>query len=123
MKRTKETDKIRGFSNIPDMEYNEPAGAIKVLGPIVGKLVPAGAADSERRFEAGVTIAFFNSDTVVHWVAFGATGLAAPTGYADGIPLAPRQFTVLAAGADTAAISDSAGVFAYWVIDESKYVP
>ena len=119
-RRNKSGASIRGQQHISENAWNEESGANKSL-PILGKLVPMGAANTLQVIESGQTIAFFNNDTAVHFVSFGAQNppVAAPTGCASGIPLVPKQFTVLASGEDMAFISDSALVFAYAVLDDS----
>jgi hypothetical protein len=119
MQRNKADTHIRGMNKTLDQTYNEQSGAFKYLGPILGCLSPLGAADAEIKLQRGSLVAFFNSDTAVHFVAFGSSGLAAPTDFTDGIALPPGQYTILSNGESGAALADDATVYAYLIKDDS----
>lgn len=119
--RQKPTDKTQGMAKVADIEYNEHSGAKKVLGPILGKLVPLGSASSQKNVDPGSTVAFYNSNSATKHVKIGTGTLSAPTGAANGIALPPLSYTLLAMGSDSAFISDHADVFAYEVLDDSKW--
>lgn len=119
--RQKVSADLVDLPRIGNVEYNPKAGALKVLGPIMGSLVPKGECSAGLGMErAGATCAFFNNGEEVHFIAFGtAVGMTAPTGPADGVPVPPGQFIVLAFGDKLACKSDTSDVYAYLVEDES----
>jgi hypothetical protein len=121
--RQKPSSKVGGIAKAADMTYNEDAGATKVLGPILGKLLIIGPASPQVAIDPGSTVAFFNSNTVVHYVKIGTGTLSAPSSPANGIPLPVGVYTVLAMGKDNAFLSDSALVFAYQVVDDTNWNP
>lgn len=119
--RQKPTDKTQGIAKVADVEYNEHAGAKKVLGPILGKLVPLGSASSLKKIDPGSTVAFYNANSSTKYVKIGSGTITAPTGPADGIALPPLSYTLLAMASDNAFISDHADVCAYEVLDDSRW--
>jgi hypothetical protein len=124
--RQKPTISAQGLAKAAEVEYNQYAGAKKVMGPILGKLEPLGAANPAVSVNRGSTIAFWNSDTAVHYVAMGTppgTTPTTPTSPANGIPLPPSEYTILAMGQDNTFISDSALVYAFEVLDDSTWSP
>lgn len=119
MPRAKSSQDTRGYAAAIEYAYNDAAGATKSLH-VQGYLVPRGAANVVQSPGQGRTYAFFNSNTsTVRWVRFGNNTVTAPTGYTDGIPLPPLQYTVLSLGPNTSFIANNADVFAYEVVDES----
>jgi hypothetical protein len=119
--RQKPTDKTQGIAKVADVEYNEYAGAKKVLGPILGKLIPIGSASSQKSIDPGSTVAFYNINSSTKYVKIGTGTLIAPTGPTNGIPLPPLSYTILAMGSDNAFISDHADVYAFEVLDDSRW--
>jgi hypothetical protein len=119
--RQKPRDGMRDIGRIHNEQYNEPAGAVKVLGPTLGQLIPIGALDSAKNLtDPGKLIAIWNSGTSAHNVAFGSdSSVAAPTGPANGIAVPPGVYTVLAAGPNLWVIADDAEVFGYIIVDDS----
>lgn len=104
-----------------NLTYNDKAGAFKQLGPIKGHLIPMGNLGTQVLVNAGSTIWVFNSDTAIHYVITGASGLAAPTGPANGIPVPPGEYICISNAGDNGIRSDSALVFGYLVDDETVY--
>lgn len=121
MQRAKPSEFIRGMSTAIDCVYNERSGTLKTLGPVMGCLMPMGQFSSVKVLEKGLMIAFYNSDSTVHFVRFGddPSTLIASSDYAEAIPIPPQQFLVLSNGSFIACIADSNTVYAYRILDES----
>lgn len=121
--RTLSSEKMSGISNIPANTYNDQAGAIKQLGPIVGKLIYVGSVSTEREFDTGgKIIAFYNNSGSTLWVLTGAkaSDLTALTPSAsNAIALRPNDYTHIALGTDRAVKASSANALAYIVEDDS----
>lgn len=101
-------------SNLVNVVFNENANSNKtsetgfdysdgILGPI-GSATLCGA---------NKPVMVCNSDTSIHYVKFGDSSVTAPTGLSNGIMIPSGQCVVLASGANTHVISDSATVGAY----------
>jgi hypothetical protein len=119
MPRAKSSNNTRGYAAAIEYAYNDAAGASKAIN-MLGHLVPLGAANTVQSPGQGRTIAFFNSNaSTVRWVRFGNNTVTAPTGYADGVPLPPGEYTILGLGPNTSYIANNADVFAYEVVDET----
>ena len=118
-RRNRPGPSVIGAQKAMDMAYNDESGGLKVVGQILGDLQPIGAISAIQKTEQGKTIALFNSDTAIHWVKFGDASVAAPTGFADGLPVPPGQYSFFSVGRNCGFRSDSALVFAYVLQDDT----
>ena len=120
---------ITSSGEIGQLSYNERAHAARmipvgadwiILGPIGSVTVIPGPGLA--------TVMLANTTTAWHYVKFGTTsGVTAPTGLTDGLPIPPNSIAYYSAGLDPSGnlnrylISDSASVGAY-VIQENVAV-
>lgn len=120
-RRNKIGDKSRGHTVSTDMSYNESAGAMKQLGPIIGKLlIPGVSLAIARGFDSGKVLAIYNNDSAVHFYKTGPDDtITAPTNITNGAPLPPGQYTHIAMGDDKYIIADNALVYVFEVEDDS----
>lgn len=122
--RNKPTEKIRGVK-ATDITYNEQAGAVKVLGPILGSLINLGAAPvASTAFTSpvknGSILAFFNNSGSVAFIQTSDAAIAAAPIATTGICLPPYAYTFIALKDRDAFIrSSSADVIMYYVEDYS----
>ena len=102
------------------IECNQYAGAKKVLnvGPQFQILGPIGSAVA---IHPGASIAVFNtSNNTVNFIKISNDG-SAPTGLADGIPVAPQAWLYVNIPLGMNAIrSNSANVGAYLIVDDTQ---
>lgn len=120
-KRNKVKEKVVGQTVATDMSYNESAGALKHLGPILGKLlIPGQALNAARGYDAGKLLAIYNNSasTVFYKTGPDAT-VTAPTGISDGAPLPPFAYTTVSLGDDRYIVSNSANAVAFEIEDDS----
>jgi hypothetical protein len=120
--RMKRTDNIRGASTAADNSYNEDAGGMKQVGPILGYLIniPASANTAVNLPDRGTTVAFYNNSASIAYAAFGIDNtLANPASFATGIPLSPNAWTVLAAGPNVFFKVSAATVGAFLLSDDT----
>lgn len=74
---------------------------------------PIGDVATAIRVGQAAPVLAFNSTGAVLYVAFGDEGMAAPTGPANGIPVAAGEKFVINSGANEFIRSSAAGLFAY----------
>ena len=125
--RQKDSSKARGLHKAADISYNEQAGGLKAVGPILGKLKRLFTVDAQKSLPAGVTsgsiIAFYNPTATTAWLILHDAAGAAPTPaatQADSIALKPNDYTVLALGKDVnSVITDVTTVVAFLIEDDS----
>lgn len=67
----------------------------------------------------GSALYFYNNAATVAWVVLSITAHAAPTGFTDGIPLKPNDWTKLSAGDNTFVRTSAATVGLYEVKDDT----
>jgi hypothetical protein len=122
-KRHKPRDQVIGGNEAIDESYNNYAGALKQLGPIVGQLTPIGDASAAAlNATQGALIAFYNPSGTVAYVKFGATNaVTAPTDGTNGIALVPNQYTIMPVPLGTPWFKASATAYAYLVADDSIF--
>ena len=70
----------------------------------------------------GSALYFYNNSSSVAWVALGTAQPAAPTGFSNGIPLAPNAWTRLSAGENTFVKSSASTVGMYEVKDDTQII-
>lgn len=123
--RQKDTGKTQG-TKANDISYNEQAGGLKVVGPIVGCLhrLLEGMSDSSfpAPFRNGGVVAFYNPTAATEWITV-STSTAAPVAPSSltGIALKPNDYTILAMPDGATKVSASnAAIIAYLVKDDSK---
>ena len=123
--RGKASQDAYGGSVAQDYSFNQEAGAIKSLGPILGRVRIMGALNvAKNASKMGRLIAVYNNSAVTAFVATGTVStLSAPTGGTDGICLRPFDYTVVVMSTDTWIISNVGTVFGYEIIDELEYNP
>lgn len=126
MGRKKESQFIKGAEG-RENEYNDQAGAQKVLGPLTGVLSFLGDAQAGINVPTmGATVAIYNDDSVTHWIAYGAAAApSAPTGGANGIAVPPHAYIYLSMGANRFLKADNVTgkTWAYLVADDTVYSP
>lgn len=124
--RQKQNQHIRGPGNVNDNEYNEKAGAKKVL-PLGGKFIKPylGALNAgvQTTLGAGSTVAVYNNSAATVFVTTGVAGLSAPTNATDGIPVSAFSWFYVSMGPDTHIRSSSANAFGYELDDDTYWVP
>ena len=128
--RQKNSSKVRGLHKASDIAYNEQAGGMKQVGPIVGllkRLFATGVAVDNSLppgVKSGALIAFYNYSATTVWLILhegaGPTGTPSAT-EATSIALKPNDYTTLALGEKTSIIKTSADVIAYLVEDDSSF--
>lgn len=126
--RNKVTDKVRGTHKAADISYNEQAGGMKQVGPILGLLTRLGTfsispAPLAPPFVNGGVIAFYNPTANTAWLSTSITAAPPPVPSAiesSSIALKPNDYTVLALpdGA-TQVACDVATVVMYFMEDDS----
>ena len=123
--RSNQSRGTRGMHKAMDVSYNEQAGGLKVVGPVVGKLkrLFAGSSDLLEPYKPGGVVAFYNPTGATAWLTIGEAGAApaAPgAAQADSIALKPNDYTILAMPKDASAVNcDVNTVVAYLVEDDS----
>ena len=70
----------------------------------------------------GSILYFYNNANTVAWVGLGTTDPAAPTGFANAIPLTPNAWTPLSAGENSFVRSSAATVGLYEVKDDTQLI-
>jgi hypothetical protein len=128
--RRKNSSKVRGLHKAADIAYNEQAGGLKVVGPILGKIkrLFATGITTDNPLPAGVTsgavIAFYNPNATTAWLILhegaGPTGTPSDT-EATSIALKPNDYTVLALSSSVSIIKTDVNVIAYLVEDDSTF--
>lgn len=119
--RTISTEAMSGISNIPMHQYNDQAGAQKVLGPIIGALKRLPDAVTAQELDhGGKIIAVYNNSASVAWLtsADKKANVVAPTSV-NGIALRPNDYTHVALGADRAFQVSASTAICYEVIDDT----
>lgn len=108
-----------------DYAFNQESGAVKQLGPILGKVTIMGALNTAKQAsKMGRLIAVYNNSGSTAFAKTGADGtVTAPTGGTDGICLRPNDYTVIAMGTDLYIICNAATCFGYEIVDELEYNP
>lgn len=120
--RSKASNNRYSGHDATDYSFNQYAGGLKQVGPILGYLQVLGAANSLLKVEAGSLIALYNNSASTAFAKVGdPTTLTAPTGGADGICLRPNEYTIISVGPNNGLIASAATVFAYLIIDDLKY--
>jgi hypothetical protein len=124
MKRSKASQDRVG-STATDYSFNQESGALKTLGPILGKVSIMGALNAAKAAsKMGRLIAVYNNSSSVAWAKTGPnSSVTAPTGGADGIALTPNAYTIIAMGSDLFIIASAATCFGYEISDELEYNP
>jgi hypothetical protein len=121
-KRQKPTDKVIGYT-AQDLSYNDQAGAMKVLGPVMGVLTNLGAAptaSTAMTFSNGSLIALYNTDTATQFIQTSDTAIGSAPLATTGICLPPAQYTIIAIPAGHNFIrSSSAAVIMYLIADDT----
>ena len=123
LRRSKPSSRRSGHSESIDYSFNDKAGGLKVVGPIMGSMVPLGAANSKLAVGAGAVVALYNNDTAVHWLDVGKSSVSSTAVGATAIALPPGQYTTISTGDNTHIIADSSKVFAYLIEDDTIYSP
>lgn len=67
----------------------------------------------------GSILYFYNNAATVAWVTLSTTAKSAPTGFTDGIPLRPNNWTYLSAGENSFVRSSAATVALYEPKDDT----
>ena len=120
-KRTNRTENVVGTKAL-DLAYNDRAGALKTLGPILGKVSMLGALNAAKGAEQGDLIAVYNNSGAVSFVKTGTTSaVTAPVGAADGVPVPPNSYIIIAMGEDNYIIASAATTFGYKILDDTNY--
>lgn len=121
LKRTKPSTKRSGLADSIDYSYNESAGAIKSLGPVMGKLIPLGNCFAGIAVGSGKLIAVFNDGGNTEFIAMGITNPAVPASPAIALP--SKSYTILATGDDTYVRGSAVHVLLYLIEDDTVYTP
>lgn len=126
--RQKPTEKVKGMHKAADLAFNEQAGALKVLGGILGELqrlfsFDVAAKNLVEPFKNADLIAFYNDGATTAWLTTGDNDTAAPAATsANGIALKPNDYTILAMPDGTTNLNCSVTtVVAYLVKDDTFY--
>lgn len=121
--RQKASQDAKGHQAIQDIKYNDKAGADKTI-KTMGYLVPLGSlATAVDLKSSGKTISLYNNSGVVAFVAASILPtIAAPTGFTDGIALAPNQYTTITLTEETYIRASAATVYGYEVLDDTYWV-
>lgn len=125
MKRSKAAqNKVGGLESL-DLSYGQEASAIRVQGPMLGKVTIMGALNAAKgASKMGRVIAVYNNSTTTAFAKTGAdSSVTAPSGGADGICLKPNDYTYIAMGSDLYIIASAATCFGYELVDELEYNP
>jgi hypothetical protein len=122
--RTKKSQNRYSGVDATEFSFNQQAGAMKQLGPILGNLTILGALGSAVGVDLGSLVAIYNNSSSVAWAAMGTTSaMAAPTGGADGIALPPNQYTILALYDKNFVRCSAATCFGYLINDDLSMNP
>jgi hypothetical protein len=120
--RSKASNNRYSGHDATDYSFNQYAGGLKVVGPILGHVQVLGAANTLLRVEAGSLIALYNSTGTTAFAKIGDPAtLTAPTGGADGVCLKPNDYTIISVGPNQGIIANVNTVFAYLIVDDLKY--
>lgn len=92
--------------------FADLAGSIKVSEGGLD-LAILGALNTAVRVGPAAVIRVFNAGGATAYVAFGAQGMAAPTGPTDGIPVPAGQYLVVNSGAKEWVRASAATMFGY----------
>jgi hypothetical protein len=104
--------KIVDFGTLWQTVFGDASGTLKTSDAGLD-CSPIGALGSAVRVGAGASVRCYNNSNAVVWVKFGAQGVAAPTGYADGLPIPINSMVVYNSGASEWIISNAATTFGY----------
>ena len=107
--------KIINPGKINQNVYSDQAHANKVAEAGLFWQVLSGDLSSAQQVPEQGPVLIYNSDTTVHFVAFGDASVSAPSDALSGIPIPPGQLFVLSSGFNEYVISDSNAVFGYIV--------
>lgn len=116
--RSKAQQDVYGGSVAQDYAFNQHAGAMKVMGPIFGRVktflgdLAAGVA-----VDHGSLVAVYNNSNAAIFVKTGVSGMAAPTA-ANGIAVPPNAYLIVPMGHDEFIRSSAANAIGYWLEDE-----
>jgi len=125
--RQKDTEKTYGQHKATDIAFNEQSGGLKVVGPILGRLIrlttATGAAqDLPEPARSGAVIAFYNPTAAALWLTISTTAAdpeVPAVGEANSIALKPNDYTILAMPEGTTKIRATSGAIVYLVEDSS----
>jgi hypothetical protein len=121
--RSKASKDMYGGSVANDYAFNQQAGAIKTLGPILGNVSILGALSAavDSTKAGGALIAVYNNSASTAFAKTGSSSVTAPTSGADGICLPPNAYTIIALGSDTHIRCSAATCFGYLIQDDLNY--
>jgi hypothetical protein len=109
----KRVQKAISATLIPELVVNRDANSIKVSETGFQVETFLGAVDTAQPCGQEKPVLIANSDGLIHYVRFGDSAVAAPTGLSDGIMVPPNALIVLASGTNTHIRSDSNKVGGY----------
>lgn len=117
--RSKAQQNLYGGSVAQDYAFNQYAGAMKVMGPIFGRVQQfLGDLAAGVSVDSGVLVAVYNNTAAAVFVATGPDAtLAAPT-IANGIAVPPNSYLIIPMGSDKRIRSSGAGAIGYWLQDD-----
>jgi hypothetical protein len=92
------------FSSTAQVKRNSESGL---------DFAPAGALGTAVRVGPSTPVLCYNNSAAVAWVAFGSQAVAAPTGYANGLPIPANSMFVYNSGESEWIISNVATTFGY----------
>lgn len=125
--RNTESRDTRGMNKAMDVAYNEQAGGLKVVGPILGLIKRMFLLDIIRDVDApmkpGAVMAFYNPTAITAWLTISETAIdpAAPaSAEPSSIALKPNDYTILALPQKATKLrSSDLTVVAYLMLDDS----
>ncbi len=121
--RAKASSTRYSHADVLDYSFNQQAGALKMLGPIIGKLIPLGDGATARAMsQRGKLAAVYNTTAGTLFAKTGDSTVAAPTGGTDSVCLPPLSYTIIALDQDTH-VRTSASCFVYEVVDDTHVNP
>lgn len=112
-------------ASVAAIEHNPQSGAKKILaaGPEFKKsgtddFVSGLDLSAGKQFMPGSIIYFYNNSGTIAWAAFGLlANPSAPTGFTNGVPLLPNQWTILSVGTNNWVRTSAATVGCYEIVD------
>lgn len=116
-------DQVNGGNRAIDLSYVDRAGAIKMIGCVLGELTPMGDAGSSTiNCELGQSLAFYNANLVTAYVAFASTAAAIPMSIdgSNGVAIPPKQYVVLTAGSNNYFKASSTLCWTYDINDPTR---
>lgn len=122
--RSKAQQNVVGGNTAQDYAFNQQAGAMKVMGPIFGRVKKfLGDLATAQAVDAGSLVACYNNTAAAIFVLTGPDSSVATPTSTTGIAVPPNSYLIIPMGPDKYIKSSGAGLLGYWLEDDLLYNP